>query len=332
MDSKRKPLYNYALFIGGMIKMICEKINLIEGRGDVSLTTYILEDSPEMLDGKNRGAVIICPGGGYLGCSDREGEPVAMAFAAMGYHAFVLRYSVYNESGKMSLDFSKPIPVKERSVFPNPMLDIGRAMLHIRKNAEAWHVNTDMIAICGFSAGGHNCAMYSVSWSKPVLTGYFGVNAEMLRPAACILGYPVTDYFLMKSPDSGDPFAKGLHYASSVAIMGTAEPSEDKLLEVSPARLINKDTPPTFIWSTFEDALVPVQQSALLVSALAEHGIPFEAHFFEKGPHGLSTATHASSGAVIETDADAAGWVGLCNAWLMKRFTFQLLDTREWQK
>ena len=73
-----------------------EEVALYEGREDVRLSSYILDDSVEMLDGGKKGAVLVCPGGAYLYCSDREGEPVAMAFAAMGYHAFVLRYSVYN--------------------------------------------------------------------------------------------------------------------------------------------------------------------------------------------------------------------------------------------
>ena len=62
-------------------------ILLYEGRGDVSLTTYVLQDSPELLAGKRRPAILICPGGGYFNCSDREAEPIALRFAAMGYHA-----------------------------------------------------------------------------------------------------------------------------------------------------------------------------------------------------------------------------------------------------
>ncbi|HZK39019.1 MAG TPA: alpha/beta hydrolase, partial [Clostridia bacterium] len=61
---------------------------------DITLTTYILDTSEEMPNMKIRPAVLVCPGGGYSFCSDREAEPVAMAFLAQGYNAFVLRYSV----------------------------------------------------------------------------------------------------------------------------------------------------------------------------------------------------------------------------------------------
>ena len=66
--------------------MITEGIWLKEGRDDVTLTTYILQDSPDLLNGKARPAILICPGGGYFTCSDQESEPVALRFAGLGYH------------------------------------------------------------------------------------------------------------------------------------------------------------------------------------------------------------------------------------------------------
>lgn len=42
--------------------------------------------------GRNKPALILCPGGGYEYCSIREGAPVARAFAREGVEAFVLEY------------------------------------------------------------------------------------------------------------------------------------------------------------------------------------------------------------------------------------------------
>ena len=53
-------------------------------------------------------------------------------------------------------------------------------------------------------------------------------------------------------------------------------------------------TPPTFLWTTFEDACVPCENTMLFASALRKCGIPFELHLFEKGPHGGSTGDKAS--------------------------------------
>ncbi len=309
--------------------MLCQTIKLYENREDVTLSTYILDDSPEMLNGKPRGAVLVCPGGGYMFCSDREGEPIALAFAAMGYHAFVLRYSVYGEGKSNSMDANGPMPVKPHCLYPNPIRDIGKAMLYIRENAEMWRLDAAKIAICGFSAGGHNCAMYAVSWDKPLLTDFFGVEAEALRPAAVILGYAVTNHIEMKT--ARDPLAAKLHESFNIAYFGVAEPSDGQLKQASPALMADAQTPPAFIWATSEDGLVPARQSALMAAALAKAGVPFEAHIFESGPHGLATAAQASAGAKSELDADAAQWLPLCGAWLEKRFAFDLPALRPWQ-
>ena len=225
--------------------MYSEKIKLIEGRDDVTLTTYVLDDSPEMLNGKKRPAVIICPGGAYLNCSEREGEPVAMAFAMMGYHAFVLRYSTYTNGKGGFLDPTKKPEVNPNSIHPKPMQDIARAMLYVKDHSDEWLIDENRIAICGFSAGAHNCAMYSVYWDKPVMREPFDVDVEKLRPAATILGYALTDYVFMKETMSEtDEVGRGLFDLSNLAFTGASLPSDEKLLEISPARQVSKNTPP----------------------------------------------------------------------------------------
>ena len=59
---------------------------------DARLVTYIQEYSDAMAVAE-RPLVLLCPGGGYGRTSDREAEPIALQFLAMGYHAAVLRYS-----------------------------------------------------------------------------------------------------------------------------------------------------------------------------------------------------------------------------------------------
>ena len=62
--------------------MLVKTISLYKNRTDANLTTYVLDDSPQMLAGKPRPAILICPGGGYMFCSDNESEPIALRFAA----------------------------------------------------------------------------------------------------------------------------------------------------------------------------------------------------------------------------------------------------------
>ena len=309
--------------------MICKSIQLYDDKPNVILTTYVLDDSPEMLNGKKRPGVLVCPGGAYLGCSDREAEPVALRLAAMGYHAFVLRYSTYFEGPFGANPFTDVKAVNPRTVHPAPVRDIGKAFLTLRQHADEWLLDMDKIAICGFSAGGHNCAMYSVYWDKPLITDHFGAEAALFKPAAAITGYALTDYHLTMSTEH-DPMVAGIRHAAAIALLGTAEPNEALLTEVSPARHVSAATPPTFIWATVADALVPVEHSTRMATALAANGVPFTCHLFEQGQHGLSLANEATAGSLLDIDADAAQWMPLAEAWLKKRFALDLPAKPAW--
>ena len=103
----------------------------------------------------------MCPGGGYVYCSPREAEPVALSYAARGFHAFVLRYSVSKDAAGFT-----------------PLEEVDWAIGYIREHAAQWHIDPEKIAVCGFSAGGH----------LALASGVLAKN----RPNAMILGYPAT--------------------------------------------------------------------------------------------------------------------------------------------
>ncbi len=309
--------------------MIIKTIYLYEDRQDITLTTYVLADSPELLNGKKRPAILICPGGAYITCSDREAEPVALRFAAMGYHVFVLRYSTYNNGAPGMPPLVGEMVVNQNSIYPAPMRDIGKAFLTIRAHADEWLVDTEKIALCGFSAGAHNCAMYSVYWQEPVICEFFGEDPSAFKPAASILCYGISDYRLLFGALS-DRFAHLLRDASQVAYLGTKSPTNELLDIVSPALHVTRMAPPAFLWATSADSLVPAENTTRMATAMAHAGVPFEVHIFEQGQHGLSLADQSTAGSLFEIDADAAQWIGLAEAWLKKRFALQLPEKPVW--
>lgn len=313
--------------------MKTETIRLYDNREDVTLTTYILHNSPEIHTDRKRPAVLICPGGAYLSCSDREAEPVALAFAAMGYQTFVLRYSVLGGNGFELMGRGvKPEPNPDKN-HPAPMREIGMAMAMIKEHGEEWLVDPDRVAICGFSAGAHNCAMYSVYWDQPVIVGCLKKDKELLRPAACILGYCLSDYVFMEQSAAGaGPMDLQFFRLSNSAFLGTEEFSGELLKEVSPALHVTESTPPTYLWATAADNLVPVQHSLRYAHALADHKIPFELHIFEEGMHGLSLSTQVTASSQTQNLPDAAKWVPLCDAWLKKRFAYELPELSEFEE
>lgn len=131
------------------------------GHPEATVEGYILDCELTLGQDKNRPAIVICPGGGYVYCSPREAEPVALSYAAKGYHAFILRYS----TGRDCAGFS-------------PLQEISWLIGYLRQNAESWHIDPDKILTCGFSAGGH-------------LALWAGVAAEN-KPNGMILSYPAT--------------------------------------------------------------------------------------------------------------------------------------------
>lgn len=126
---------------------------------EATLEGYLLDCRITLGQDTARPAVIVCPGGGYIYCSDAEGEPVALAYTAAGFHAFVLRYS----TGKNAAGFA-------------PLQEVSWAVGLLRENAEAWNIDPEKIVVCGFSAGGH----------LALSSGVLGEN----KPNAMILGYP----------------------------------------------------------------------------------------------------------------------------------------------
>ncbi len=137
------------------------EIRMHEDR-NVRLTALLQEVGGEFTGITKRPAVIVLPGGGYGMCSDREADPVALEFARMGYQAFILRYTVR--------------ATEKELIWPHPIEDYDEAFDLIREHCDEWHVDTERIAVCGFSAGGHLAAC--------------AATVAKNRPRAAILVYP----------------------------------------------------------------------------------------------------------------------------------------------
>jgi len=123
-----------------------------------TLTAYVHDLSKEMPNVDIRPAILVIPGGAYMFCSDREADPVALAYLAEGYNTFILRYSV-----------GVGIPAT------NAFDDAEEAMSYLYANAGELNIAKEKIAVIGFSAGGHLAAWLST----------YGT----VKPAATILGY-----------------------------------------------------------------------------------------------------------------------------------------------
>jgi len=264
--------------------MELKRINLREDNPNVYLDVYLNEDH-ETLSIRKRPMMLVIPGGGYHLCSKREAEPIARAYMAHGWNAAVLYYSL-----------------AENAVNMNPLEDASRAMAIIRRNAEEWHIYEDKIAVIGFSAGGHLAGWLSTMWHNEEIMKRCGITKRgENRPDAAVLCYPVMT--------SGEKAHKGSFYN----ILGTKEPTEEQLELYSLEKRVTDETPPCFLWHTFEDASVPVENSLYMAEALSAHKVHFELHVFPWGGHGMSLCT---SEVLAQPNPYAARWVELSVKWL----------------
>jgi len=298
--------------------MLTTTIQLSEVRDDVQLQTYILHQSEEFLTNVKRPAVIVCPGGAYLGTSDREAEPVALKFNSKGYHAFVLRYTTYYQNKE---EFLKGLPGDNRSNFPQPLLDLATTIALIRKNADAWNIDPDQIIVMGFSAGGHLAASLGVHWQDDFLAELLSMSNDQIKPNALILGYPLLDYTLMKeeTEKETDEMKLKIWKLANQAVFGTSEPTLEELKERTPVIYVSTATPPTFLWHTADDGLVYAQNSLRFATELAKHKVPYELHVFEHGVHGLSLCDETTAENETHISPHCEVWFDMALNWLKKR-------------
>ena len=276
--------------------MIHETIALSAENPNVTLSTYLIGGDRRFGGPRRRPAVLVLPGGGYMVCASPEGEPAALSFARMGYHAFVLNYTVCPEQ-------REALPAG--GLWPRPLLDVKAAMEYIASHAKAWGVDAEQIAICGFSAGAHLAGMYGSRWRA----------LDMPRPAALILSYALGDV-RGNGVDALTPERRAAAENFCAVLTGSPAPDEKTLDSLSVQKNICADTPPTFLWNTAEDDSVPAEQTLSLAQALYLSRVPFEVHTFAHGPHALGVADESCAGSPERCLPDVAVWTKLAAAWL----------------
>lgn len=268
------------------IKIDYEKLGVDNDGYQATMSLYLPVNSYEIDPNRRRPTVVICPGGAYWYTSDREAEPIALKFAAADFNAVVLRYSI------------------ENARFPAALLELSYAVSMLRENAEEWNVDTQKIVVLGFSAGGHLAANFGTLWNRDIVKKALGHKGDENKPNGMILCYPVIN--------SG----KYAHRDTFLNFLGEKANDKELLELVSPEKQVNEDTPPAFIWHTFEDNAVPVENSLLMAQALTEKKISTELHIFPKGRHGLSLANEAVYGNYTGEASECQVWADMAIRWI----------------
>lgn len=279
----------FAVCLGGMPAMAAEPERVILwpngaplARGTAETDGPFLEVYAAPTDAGSGPAFVICPGGGYGAlAADHEGAQIARWANGLGATAFVLHYRLGSKGYH----------------YPVQLIDVQRALRHVRANAARYKVDPQRIGIIGFSAGGHLASMAATLFDeRPEGTTHDEVDAVSARPDVAVLGYPVISMTEAHA-----------HKGSRKNLLGPAADDDAAARRLDTDTRVTANTPPTFLFQTDEDAGVPAENAISFYLACRRHRVPAELHVFERGPHGVGFAL---GDPVLSTWPDRlAGWL-----------------------
>lgn len=265
-----------------------KNIDLFPDKPECSLTAFIHEE-----DSAPRPTVIVCPGGSYRYQSTRESEPIASFYYNAGFNSFLLRYSI----GDKAINYA-------------PIIEAAMSIKHIRENAALYNSDPEKIVVCGFSAGGHLAGSAGILWNIPEVRDAIGVTngsapEGINRPNGIILCYAVITA------------GEYTHRGSIKHLAGREDYGEEDVERFSLERHVDETTPPMFVWHTLGDRGVHIKNPLQLIDAYVEKGIPFEAHIYPEGPHGMSLCNKVTWEGKPENLSEHVGtWKDLSVTWI----------------
>jgi acetyl esterase/lipase len=230
-------------------------------------------------------AIVVCPGGGYAGLAPHEGAGYAEWLAENGIAGIVLKYRLGSKGYH----------------HPAMLNDAARAVRLTRSKAAEWKIDPKRIGIMGSSAGGHLASTLVTHFDAGKADAADPVERFNSRPDIGILCYAV----ISMGPNT--------HGGSKTNLLGK-EPAPELVELLSNEKQVTKDTPPCFIWHTWDDNAVKVENSLDFAAAMRKAGVPFDLHIYQKGPHGIGLSigkNGAAPGEVHPWAKDLLVWLKL---------------------
>jgi len=247
----------------------------VEAQDQPTLTPYLIEPPGDPV-----AAIVVCPGGGYGTLAAHEGHDYALWLNQRGIAAFVLKYRLGSHG------YRHPIMLQ----------DAARAVRFVRARAQEWRVDPARVGIMGSSAGGHLASTVLTHFDSGDPEAEDPVDRQSSRPDLGVLCYAVIT------------LGEFTHQGSKQNLLGSAPP-ESLVKLLSNERQVTPETPPCFIWHTWEDRAVPVENSLQFAFALRNEGVPFDLHIYERGRHGIGLQDKPPFANAHPWAADLAFWL-----------------------
>lgn len=296
--------------------MIYKEMVLNEAKS-ATLTAYIHDKEISYGVNRKRPAILICPGGGYLMHATKEGEAVAMAFLAKGYHCFVLRYTTLFKTRR---DYEeKSEDVHSQAAYPIQVLELMHAMHQIHLHAQEWQVDCEQLFAIGFSAGSHVVGSLATRWNDESLLKQldFVPRPEELKLTGALLSYPLLQGNLEEFSAQHQP--ESLYYDLPYVyrcLFNDPHPDASMFAAVDLKQYISSSTVPIFLWHSIDDTYLDPMDSTTFIHALQASGVPCEYHLFSHGGHGLALANAFCAKQASDMDEAVAMWFTMATYWM----------------
>jgi acetyl esterase/lipase len=251
------------------------------GTNDFDIPTL----TPYLPDGTNStgAAMVICPGGGYGMLAPHEGKDYALWLNQHGVTCFVLKYRLGSHGYQ----------------HPAMLNDAARAVRWVRAHAGEYKIDTKRVGLMGSSAGGHLASTLLTHFDEGAPDSPDLIERQSSRPDLGILCYAVIS------------LGEFTHQGSKKNLLGTNPPPE-LVKSLSNELQVTTNTPPCFLWTTFEDKVVPMENTMLFAAALRKNQVPFDLHVYQKGGHGMGLKDKAPF-------AHPHPWANDCLFWLKQQ-------------
>ena len=258
-DFKQLPIWTKHIpdseFITGTETIVQDTVHLVGGKPYTWVTNV---SNPTITifppKGKNTGAaVIVFPGGGYLGlATDIEGSEICEWFASIGVSGILLKYRVPNSGPH----YDKDCDCGKEPLKPIALQDAQRTVGLVRFHAQQWSIDPHKIGVIGFSAGGHLVANISSNYNKRSYQIVDSADKESCRPDFAMAIYP-----------------------------GHMLEHTTQDYQLNPTIPIDSNTPPTFLLQAGNDPVDTIQNSLVYYIALKKAGVQAEYHIYSEGGH-----------------------------------------------
>jgi acetyl esterase/lipase len=197
-------------------------------------------------------------------------------YADMGYMTNTLKEFIEKGYAVASIDYRW----STTAIFPAQIQDCNQALEFLYQNANKYKLDKNLIALIGFSAGGHLANLVGLSNNNNVKNFYADGKKPHFKIKVVLDFYGPSDFFTLKDNDSKDP-----HNPITLLLGGMVADNEAQAKMASPVTYIDKNDPPFLIVQGEKDESVNPDQSISLSKKLKTLGVKNDLIIVPDAPH-----------------------------------------------